>query len=134
MPISLFISLPVKDVKKSTAFYAALGWQRHPQFTDEATSCFAVSDTISVMLTSHEQFQQISPRPLTDATKGCQVLLSLSLESREDVDGMVAKAVAAGGSKAHEPEDYGFMYQHAFYDLDGHGWGLTWFNPNAGQG
>jgi predicted lactoylglutathione lyase len=134
MPISLFISLPVKDVKKSTAFYAALGWQRHPQFTDEATPCFAVSDTISVMLTSHEQFQQISPRPLTDATKGCQVLLSLSLESREDVDGMVAKAVAAGGSKAHEPEDYGFMYQHAFYDLDGHGWGLTWFNPNAGQG
>jgi predicted lactoylglutathione lyase len=131
MPISIFISLPVKDVKKSEAFYEAIGFKRNPQFTDDATACIIVSDSISVMLASHEAFKTISPRPLADATKGCQVLLSLSLESREAVDGMVAKAIAAGGSKAHEPEDYGFMYQHAFYDLDGHGWGLTWFNPSA---
>ncbi|AMV19100.1 VOC family protein [Planctomyces sp. SH-PL14] len=133
MPTSLFISLPVQDVTKSTALYEAIGFQRNPQFTGDATSCLVVSDTISLMLASHEQFQQISPRPMADPTKGCQVLLSLSLESREAVDDMVAKAIAAGGSKAHEPEDYGFMYQHAFYDLDGHGWGLTWFNPNAAQ-
>jgi predicted lactoylglutathione lyase len=131
MPTSIFISLPVKDVQKSTAFYEALGLKQDPKFASEATSCVVVSDTISVMLASHEQFQQISPRLIADPTKGCHVLLSLSLESREAVDGMVAKAIAAGGSKAHEPEDYGFMYQHAFYDLDGHGWGLTWFNPNA---
>lgn len=130
MPISIFISLPVKDVPKSTAFYEALGLARNPQFTGDTTACIVVSDTISVMLASHEQFQQISPRPMADATKGCQVLLSLSLESREAVDDMVAKAIAAGGSQAHEPEDYGFMYQHAFYDLDGHGWGLAWFKPN----
>ena len=133
MPTSLFISLPVQDVQKSTALYEAIGFQRNPQFTGDTTSCLVVSDTISVMLTSHEQFKQISPRPIADPTKGCQVLLSLSLDSREAVDDMVAKAVAAGGSKAHEPEDYGFMYQSAFYDLDGHGWGLTWFNPNAAQ-
>lgn len=81
------------------------------------------------MIASRERFQQISPRPIADPTKGCQVLLSLSLESKEAVDGMVANAVANGGSTAHEPEDYGFMYQHAFYDPDGHGWGLTWFKP-----
>ena len=133
MPTSIFISLPVKDVKKSAAFYEALGLKRNPQFTGDTTACIAVSDTISVMLASHEQFKQISPRPIADPTEGCQVLLSLSLESREAVDGMVAKAIAAGGSKAHEPEDYGFMYQHAFLDLDGHGWGLTWFNPEAAK-
>lgn len=131
MPISIFISLPVKDVKKSLSFYESLGFTANPQFTSDDTACVAVSDTISVMLASHEQFKQISPRPIADATKGCQVLLSLSLESREAVDGMVAKAIASGGSKAHDPEDYGFMYQHAFYDLDGHGWGLAWFNPEA---
>jgi uncharacterized protein len=133
MPTSIFITLPVKDVKKSTAFYEALGLKRNPQFTGDTTACIVVSDTISVMLGSLEQFQKISPRPIADATKGCQVLLSLSLESREAVDGMVEKAIAAGGSKAHEPEDYGFMYQHAFYNLDGHGWGLTWFNPKAAK-
>ena len=121
MSTSIFISLPVKDVKQSTAFYKALGWKRNPQFSDDNTSCFAVSDTISVMLASHEQFKQVSPKPMADPTKGCQVLLSLSLDSRESVDEMVAKAMSAGGSKAHEPEDYGFMYQHAFYDLEGHG-------------
>jgi predicted lactoylglutathione lyase len=131
MPISIYISLPVKDVKQSAAFYEALGFQRNPQFADDSAACIVVSESISVMLASHEGFQKISPRPLADPTKGCQVLLSLSLESREAVDEMVEKAIAAGGSKAHEPEDYGFMYQHAFYDLDGHGWGLTWFDPSS---
>jgi predicted lactoylglutathione lyase len=133
MVTSLFITLPVKDVKKSRAFYEALGFKRNPQFTDDNTACVIVSDTISLMLGSHEQCKQISPRPLADPTKGCQVLLSLTLDSRKAVDDMVAHAIAAGGSKAHEPEDYGFMYQHALYDLDGHGWGLTWFNPESAK-
>jgi predicted lactoylglutathione lyase len=129
MSKSLFISLPVKDVKKSVAFYEAIGWKSKPEFSSDASGCVAISDTISVMLASIDQFKQISPRPIADPTKGCQVLLSLSLDSREAVDETVAKAIKSGGSKAHEPEDYGFMYQHAFYDLDGHGWGLTWFKP-----
>ena len=41
--------------------------------------------------------------------------------------------LAAGGSKTHEPEDYGFMYQHGFHDLDGHGWGVLWMDPAAVQ-
>jgi hypothetical protein len=82
------------------------------------------------MLASQERFKDISPKPLSDATKFCQVLLSLTCDSREEVDALVSKAVAAGGSIAHEPEDYGFMHQSGFYDLDGHGWGLTWMSPS----
>jgi predicted lactoylglutathione lyase len=51
-------------------------------------------------------------------------LLSLSCKSREEVDGLVAKAIAGGGSTHDKPQDYGFMYTHSFVDLDGHGWGL----------
>lgn len=131
MVTTIFITLPVKDVKKSIALYESLGFKRNQQFSGDDTACIAISDTIFVMLGSHEMFSKISPKPIADPTKGCQVLLSLTLESREAVDNMVTKAVAAGGSQAHEPEDYGFMYQSAFYDLDGHGWGLTWMNPNA---
>lgn len=131
MPTSLFISLPVADPQKSVAFYEALGYKRNPDFSDENTGCIMMSDVINVMFTTPEKFQEISPKPLSDAKTSCQVLLSLTCESREEVDVLVAKAEANGGSKAHEPEDYGFMYQCGFYDPDGHGWGLTWMNPSA---
>lgn len=130
MSTTIFVSLPVKDPKKSVAFYEALGFKSNPEFSDETTGCVIVSDTITIMLAGHERFRELSPKPISDATKFCQVLLSLTCESREALDAMVANAVAAGGSKAHEPEDYGFMYQCGFYDLDGHGWGLTWMNPS----
>jgi predicted lactoylglutathione lyase len=130
MPTTIFVSLPVQDPKKSKAFYESLGYKANPQFSGETAACIMISDTIAVMFTTLEQFQQISPKPLSDAKKFCQVLLSLTCESREEVDALVAKAVAAGGTKAHEPEDYGFMYQCGFYDPDGHGWGLTWMNPS----
>lgn len=131
MPPSLFITLPVKDVPKSLAFYEALGFKAKPEFTGEGVACVAISDTISVMLGSHEMFAQISPKPWADPAKGCQVLLSLTLESKDAVDATVKAAIAAGGSQAHEPEDHGFMYQWAFNDLDGNGWGLTAMTPTA---
>lgn len=135
MPTQIFVSLPVKDVKKSVAFYEALGFKSNEQFSDPSgeSGCVDISDTISVMFTTEEQFQKISPKPLSDAKRFCQVLLSLTCESREALDAIVEKAVAAGGTKAHEPENYGFMYQCGFYDLDGHGWGLTWVNPDKAQ-
>ena len=133
MPTTIFVSLPVKDLQKSMAFYEALGYTKNPKFSDETAACIMISETISVMFATHARFQELSPKPLSDATKFCQVLLSLTCESREEVDAIVSKAVAAGGSKAHEPEDYGFMYQCGFYDLDGHGWGLTWMNPSNAQ-
>jgi uncharacterized protein len=133
MPTSIFISLPAKDPAKTRAFYESLGYASNPLMEDDSTASLQISDTISVMFTTPEKFQQISPKPLSDATKFCQVLLTLTCDSREAVDALVAKAVAAGGTQAHEPEDYGFMYQSGFYDLDGHGWGLMWMDPSKAQ-
>lgn len=133
MPTAIFVSLPVQDVQKSKAFYEALGYTANPQMSDDTTACITISDTITVMLATHKKFKEISPKPLSDAKKFCQILLSLTCESREEVDSLVSKAVAAGGSKAHEPEDYGFMYQCGFYDPDGHGWGLMWMDASKAQ-
>ena len=85
------------------------------------------------MLLTHAKFKIFTPKEIADATKDCHVLLSLPCESREAVDGIVSKAIAAGGSKVHEPGDYGFMYQCGFYDPDGHGWGVLWMDPAAVQ-
>jgi predicted lactoylglutathione lyase len=130
---TIFISLPVNDPYKSMEFYEALGYKRNPAMSGEGAGCIVISDTITLMLATPEKFQEISPKPMSDAKQFCQVLLSLSCESRDEVDALVSKAVAAGGSKAHEPEDYGFMYHSGFYDPDGHGWGLMWMDPSKAQ-
>ena len=121
----VFINLPVADLPKSMAFFKALGFSHNPQFSDDNGACIIVSDTILVMLLSHARFRDFTPKAICDTSKAAEVLVTLSCESREEVDGLVAKAVAAGGSTYDKPEDYGFMYTHSFVDPDGHGWGLV---------
>jgi len=121
----IFINLPVADLPKSMAFFTALGFAHNPQFSDDNGACITVSDTISVMLLTHARFRDFTPKAICDTSRAAEVLLTLSCESREQVDGLVVKAVAAGGSTYDKPEDYGFMYTHSFVDPDGHGWGLV---------
>jgi len=120
----IFINLPVAHLPKSVAFFQALGFPQHPQFSGDAGACFVVSDTILVMLLPHARFRDFTPKEVCDTGKAVEVLLSLACDSRERVDELVAKALAAGGTTYDQPEDLGFMYSHSFVDLDGHGWGL----------
>jgi len=129
----IFVSLPVADVQRSLAFFQALGFSYNPQFSDDTAACIIVSDTISVMLSTHAKFREFTPKAVCDTSKAVEVLLSLSCESRELVDSLVAKAVAAGGSTYDKPEDFGFMYTHSFVDPDGHGWGLLHMTATPAQ-
>jgi predicted lactoylglutathione lyase len=125
MSKQVIINLPVADLPKSIAFFQALGFSPNPQATDDTGACIVVGDTILVMLLTHARFRDFTPRAICDTSQAAEVLLTLSCESREEVEGLVAKAVAAGGSTYDKPEDYGFMYTHSFVDPDGHGWGLV---------
>ncbi|WP_449428887.1 VOC family protein [Rhodanobacter umsongensis] len=116
MSRQVFINLPVADLPKSIAFFKALGFSQNLQFTDDTGTCIVVSDTISVMLLTHARFRDFTPKAICDTGKAVEVLLNLSCESRDEVDGLVAKALAAGGSTYDEPEDHGFMYSHSFVD------------------
>jgi predicted lactoylglutathione lyase len=129
MTTSIFVNLPVKDLGKSVEFFTRLGYTFNPKFTDDTASCMIVSDTIFVMLLTEAKFKSFTPKEICDATKSTEVLICLSAESRADVDALVAKAVAAGGSTYKEPQDYGFMYGHGFQDLDGHIWEIMWMDP-----
>jgi uncharacterized protein len=124
MSTQVFINLPVADLPKSLAFFEALGYARNAQFSNDSGACIVISDTINVMLLTHARFRDFTPKAICDTSKAVEVLLNLSCESREQVDGLVARALAAGGSTYDAPEDLGFMYSHSFVDLDGHGWGL----------
>ncbi len=59
------------------------------------------------------------------------VSLNRSIPLRDQVYALVRKAIAAGATEGHDPEDLGFMYSWAFVDLDGHQWGV--FHLDASQ-
>ena len=124
----LFISLPVASLPRSLAFWKAIGYELNPQFKDETSACIILSEEIHMMVMTHDKFLQLSPKPICDTTKFNQVLFCLCCDSRQKVDDMVAKAVAAGGKTFEEAQDEGFMYCHSFIDPDGHGWGLACMN------
>ena len=129
-----FVNLPVTDLQRSRAFLEALGAVNEPRFTDDTAACMALSDSIFVMLLTHEKFSQFTPRPIADASKGSEVLLCLSSDSRESVDSTVERGVAAGGTADPAPkQDYGVMYGRSVADPDGHIWEIMWMDPAAAE-
>jgi hypothetical protein len=130
----IFVNLPVTDLTRSRAFLEALGAVNEPRFTDETAACMTLSDTIHVMLLTHDKFRQFTPLPIADAHKGSQVLLCLSADSRESVDTAVERAVANGGTADPAPkQDYGVMYGRSVSDPDGHIWEIMWMDPAAAE-
>src|SRR5512132_2651795 len=108
----LFVNMPVADLERSKAFFAELGFSYNPAFTDETAACMLVGEHAFVMLLSREKF---------------------GVSSRDEVDAVSARALAAGGSEADGAEDHGFMYSRSFFDLDGHGWQVMWMDPAAAE-
>ena len=131
MSRKIFVNLPIKNMERSQAFFKSLGFSFNPQFTNEQGACMVVSDDIFVMLLVEPFFQTFTKKPIADATKTTEVLVCLSAESRAEVDSLVKKALAAGGTSPNPPQDHGFMYGHGFTDLDGHVWELAYMDPNA---
>lgn len=131
MATKIFVNLPVQNLDKSIAFFTQLGFSFNAQFTDETATSMIVSDDIFVMLLTKEKFKTFTPNEICDATKSTEVLLCLSSETRADVDEMVRKAIAAGGTTYNGPQDLGFMYGHGFQDLDGHIWEIMYMEPSA---
>lgn len=127
----IFVNLAVKDLKRSVDFFTQLGFTFNPQFTDESGTCMIVSDEAFVMLLAHDKFKGFTRKQIVDSTAQTEVLIALSAESRADVEQMVSKALAAGGSPANDPQDHGFMYGHSFQDPDGHIWEVFWMNPGG---
>ena len=131
MSRQIFVNLPIRNMERSQAFFKSLGFSFNPQFTNEQGACMVVSDDIFVMLLVEPFFQTFTKKPIADATKTTEVLMCLSAESRAEVDALVKKAIAAGGTSPNPPQDHGFMYGHGFTDLDGHIWELAYMDPAA---
>lgn len=132
----LFVNLAVKDLKRAVDFYTQLGYSFNAKFTDENATCMVVGENIFVMLLVEPFFQSFTKKTLVDAKTQVESLIAVSLPDRAAVDALADKAGAAGAT-LHEPKDYGFMYQRAYDDLDGHTWEVFYMDaeadPNAVQ-
>jgi predicted lactoylglutathione lyase len=127
----IFVNLPIRDMARSRAFFAALGLSFNPRFTNEQGACLEIAENIYAMLLVEPFFQSFTKLPVADARKSTEVLIALSCDSRAEVDALVAKATAAGGTTPNAPMDHGFMYQNGFADLDGHQWEVFWMDDSA---
>ena len=130
---NIFVNLPVKNLGRTKAFFEALGYSFNPQFTDENAACLVISDNIYAMLLMEPFFGTFTQKQIVDAKANVETLIALSCDSREEVDELMAKAIAAGGKEPRAAQDQGVMYSRAFDDLDGHTWELVWMDPSFVQ-
>jgi predicted lactoylglutathione lyase len=133
-PRKLFVNIPVRDLQRSIDFFETLGFTFNTQFTDATATCMLVGEDAYFMLLTTEKFKDFSKRPVGDPQRETNALFAISVNSRDEVDVLVKKAVGAGGSHAADPQDHGFMYAWSFYDPDGHHWEVFWMDPSAVNG
>ena len=127
----IFINLPVADLPRAMAFYEAVGATNEPRFTDETAACMVFSDTIHVMLLTHDKFLHFSPKPIASRDTA-EVMIAMSADDRAEVDRVVDTAGSAGGkADAFAKQDYGWMYSRNFEDPDGHIWEVVWMDVEA---
>ncbi|HVF37000.1 MAG TPA: VOC family protein [Sphingomicrobium sp.] len=131
----IFINLPVTDLDQSVKFYEAIGGRKEPKFSNEQAAMIVLSDTIHVMLLTHDFYKSFTGKPIADAHKTSQVLICLSADSTGAVDAMVDKAAGAGGTADPGPKQDmgGMMYGRSFEDPDGHHWEVMWMDPAAAE-
>lgn len=129
--MQIFVNLPVRDLDRSVQFFSHLGFEFDPKFTDEKATCMIVDDDIYVMLLVEKFFETFTKKEVADARKSTEVLVALSVDSREAVDTMVNNALKAGGSAPNDKQDHGWMYGWGFEDPDGHLWEVFYADENA---
>jgi uncharacterized protein len=129
----LFVNLPVQDLAKSGDFFTGLGFELNQQFSDDRATCMVVNEQACVMLLVRPFFASFTTKDLPEPGVATGAIMAVSARSREEVDLLVDKALALGGSPCKEPSDEGYMYGRSFLDLDGHAWEVIWMDPAAVQ-
>jgi predicted lactoylglutathione lyase len=132
MLTSIFVNLPVANLKKSVEFFTKLGFTFNAQFTDETSTCMIVNETVYVMLLEHDKFAGFIDKPIAPSTS-TEAIFAFACENADEVRELSEKAFAAGGRRVNDPQDMGFMFSWGFEDLDGHLWELFYMNPEHVQ-
>lgn len=127
----IFVNLPVKDLKRSVDFFTKVGFTFNPQFTNDNATSMIIGENIFAMLLVEDYFRTFTNKPLADAKNSTEVINAFSVDSRQEVDDIITKAIEAGGKQYKDNQDYGWMYGRNFEDLDGHQWEFFYMDESA---
>ena len=119
---AVFINLVVEDVAKTREFFSALGFDFDPMCSGDQTVCVILAEGVRAMLMDADFFRAFTDKTVVDSRESTEAVIALDVGDRESVDGILERAVAAGGRESREPRDAGFMFGRGFEDPDGHLW------------
>ncbi|SIO10737.1 VOC family protein [Agromyces cerinus] len=130
---SIFVNLPTTDLERSKSFYEALGFSINPLFTDENAACVVLDENIYFMVLTRDYLATFTDKQIIDTKTHAQTSISFTRDSRDEVDAVLVKGLAAGGSEPREAQDYGFMYSRDLEDPDGNILGFLFMEPAAAE-
>jgi uncharacterized protein len=125
----IFLNLPVRDLPTARAFYEALGFRVNEYSSDDEQVAVAIDDTIVVTLVTRDRFAERVGGEVGDPARATTVINSLTATDRAEVDDLVARALAAGGTSAAPARENGAAYAGRFADPDGHVWEFLAMEP-----
>ncbi len=130
MNTDVYINLPVNDLKKSVDFFKQLGFDFNPKYSNEQAACMKLNNESYVMLLQEIFFQDFTKNAIADTSQFTEVLLAISVDSKEHVNTLLEYALELGAREARDPQDNNFMFGRSFHDLDGHIWEIFWMKPS----
>lgn len=119
----VFINMATKNVTAAREFYSTVGFKINEMYSTENNVFINVAQNVQLILGTEAFFKQIGEkREFADASKVTEASVAISASSREEVDELYNKAIAAGGKQFGdivEEKEIG-LYARAFFDLDDH--------------
>ncbi len=126
----IFVNLPVKDVKKSITFFTKVGFTFNKEFTDDNVACMIIGEKMFAMLIGEKLFKTFVKKEIADTKKTTEMINSLQVDTKKEVDDMFTKAIKEGAIEQRELQDHGWMYVRNFQDIDGHLWEVFWMDES----
>ena len=126
----MFVNLPIRDMKKSQAFFRSVGYEFNPQFTNDQGACLVAGENLFVMLLVTDFFKTFTGKPVADAHQSTGYWWRCPATAAPMSTSWWPRA-RRRGAVPRSPQDLGFMYSHGFEDLDGHVWELVYMEPGA---
>ncbi|AIY05462.1 extradiol dioxygenase [Planococcus sp. PAMC 21323] len=122
----LWINLPVSDLNRAKEFFSIIGVaiMENQSKTDQMVGLLVGNPQVQIMLFQDEQFKRFTQSELTNTNESTEVLFSISIETKEELDETIKKVKKAGGFVYSEPVEQNGLYGAGFADLDGHRWNL----------
>ncbi len=129
----IFVNVPVEDTERSRRFYTELGYTFDERMCEAGTAlALEIGPHMYAMLLDRRFFAGFHSGNTAEPGQH-EALLCVSADSKDEVNALVDRAIAAGGTEVRT-EEQPFMFGRSYADPDGHIWEVMWMDVGAAAG